>query len=70
MKIKAFVNVTISFEDTEILELNQYQEPDKPPFIISADIQCIIETIGDCESNLESLSTTKVSIENKNDVYR
>ena len=31
---KDFCNVIIPFEDTKILELNQYQKSDKVPFII------------------------------------
>ena len=30
-------------EGTKILELNQYQKPDKAPFIVSVDLECIIE---------------------------
>ena len=30
-------------EDIKILEFNQYQKPDKAPFIIYADLECIIE---------------------------
>ena len=29
-------------EDTEILEFNQYQKFDKVPFIIYADLECLI----------------------------
>ena len=31
------------FKDTKILDFNQYQKSDKPPFIIYADIECLIE---------------------------
>ena len=30
-------------EDTKILEFNQYQKYDKGPFIIYADLNCLIE---------------------------
>ena len=36
------------FEDTEILEFNQYQKSDAAPFIIYADVECIIEMIDGC----------------------
>ena len=29
-------------EDTKVLEFNQYQKSDKAPFIIYADLQCVI----------------------------
>ena len=48
-------------EDTKILEFNQYQKLDKAPFIIYADLECIIEKIGGIKNNHENSSTTKVS---------
>ena len=38
-------------EDTKIFELNQYQISDKAPFIIYADLECLIEKIDGCENN-------------------
>ena len=32
-------------EDTEILEINQFQKSDKATFIIYANLECIIEKI-------------------------
>ena len=32
-------------EDTKILKLSQYQKSDKTPFIIYADLECILEKI-------------------------
>ena len=51
----------MSFEDTKMLEFNQYQKSDKTPFIIFADLGCIIEKIGRCKNNSENPSTTKIS---------
>ena len=48
-------------EDTEILQFNQYKKSDKAPFIIYADLQCIIEKFDGCKNNPENSSTTKVS---------
>ena len=48
-------------EDTKILEFNQYQKSKKAPFIIYADLKCIIEKIDRCKNNPEKSSTTKVS---------
>ena len=48
-------------DDTKILEFNQYQRSDKAPFIIYADLECIIEKIDGCKNNSENLSTTKIS---------
>ena len=48
-------------EDTNILEFNQYQKSDKAPFIIYADLECLIEKIDRCKNNPENSFTTKVS---------
>ena len=48
-------------EDTKILEFDQYQKADKVPFIIYADLECIIEKIDGYKNNPENSSTTKVS---------
>ena len=51
----------MSSEETKILEFNQYQKSDKAPFIIYANLECIIEKIDGCRNNPENSSTTKVS---------
>ena len=48
-------------EETKILEFNQYQKSVKAPFIIYADLECIIEKIDGCKINPENSSITKVS---------
>ena len=57
---KDFLNVVMSSEDTEILEFNQYQKSDKAPFIIHADLECLIEKTDACKNYPENSSTTKV----------
>ena len=44
-------------EDSKILELNQFQKCDREPFIIYADLECIIEKIDGCQNNPENQST-------------
>ena len=58
---KDFCNIIMPSEDTKILQFNQYQKSDKAPFIIYADVECIIEKIDGCKNNPENSSTTKVS---------
>ena len=56
---KDFCNVVMpSSEDTEILEFNQYEKSDKAPFIIYADLECIVEKINGCKYNHKNSSTT------------
>ena len=42
---KGFCNIIMPSEDTKMLELSQYQKSDKGPFIIYADLDCILEKI-------------------------
>ena len=58
---KDFCNVIMSFEDTKVLEFNQYQKSDKAPFIIYSHLECIIEKIDECKNSPENSSTAKVS---------
>ena len=58
---RVLCNIIIAFDDTKILELNQYQKSDKAPFIVYADLECIIEEVDGCKHNPENSSTTKVS---------
>ena len=55
-----FCNIVMPFEDTKILEFNQYQKSDKALSIIYADLECLIEKINGWKNNLENSSATKV----------
>ena len=56
-----FCNIIIPSEDTKTLEFNQYKKSDKTPFIIYADLECLIEKIDRCNNNPENLSTLKIN---------
>ena len=47
-------------EDTKIIEFNQYDKSDKAPFIIYADLECLIEKIDGCKNHPDNSFTTKV----------
>ena len=47
-------------KDNKILELNQYQKSDKAPFIIYANLECLMEKIDWCKNNAQNSSTKKV----------
>ena len=51
----------MSSDETEILEFNQYQKSDKTPFIIYADLECLIEKTDRCKNNSKTSSTTKIN---------
>ena len=58
---KDLCNVNMPSDYTKILKFNKYQKSDKAPFIIYADLKCIIEKIDRCKNNPGNSSTTKVS---------
>ena len=47
-------------EDTKTLKFNQYQNSDKAPFIIYADLEYLIEKIDGCKNDPDNSSTTNV----------
>ena len=51
-KNKGFCNVIMFPEDTKILEFYQSKKSDKAPFIIYADLECIIQKTDGCKNNL------------------
>ena len=56
---KDFCNANMPSDNTKILEFSQYQKSDKVPFIIYADLQCIIEKTDRFKNNPENSSTSK-----------
>ena len=44
-----------------MLKFSQNKKSDNEPFIIYADLECLIEKIDGCKNNPENSSTTKVS---------
>ena len=48
-------------EHTKILDFNQYQKSDKVPFIIYADLECLIEKIDGYKNNTQNSFTIKVN---------
>ena len=53
MKIKVFVILCILLKTLKIIN--------KTPFIIYADLKCLMEEIDGCKNNPENLYTTKVN---------
>ena len=49
-----FHNAVMPFEDTKILEFNQYQKSDKAPFIIYADLELLTEKSDGYKNNLKT----------------
>ena len=51
----------MSSKDNKILRLNQNQKSDKAPFVIYADLECIMEKTDGCKNDSENSSATKLS---------
>ena len=48
-------------EDNKIIKYNQGEKSVRSPFIIYADLECLIEKIRTCYNNLEESSTTEIN---------
>ena len=48
-------------EEDKILKYNQGEKPMKVPFIIYADLECLLEKMNTCHNNPEKSSTTKTN---------
>ena len=48
-------------EDNKIIKYDQGEKSMKSPFIIYADLECLLEKISTCYNNLEESSTTKIN---------
>ena len=45
-------------KDTKILQFNKYRKSDKVPFIIFANLECLLKKIDGCKNNPENSFTT------------
>ena len=48
-------------EDNKIIKYNQGEKSMKSPFIVYADLECLLEKISTCYNNLEESSTTEIN---------
>ena len=54
-------NVEMPNEDNKIIKYNQGKKSIKLPFIIYADLECLLEKISTCYNNPEESSTTEIN---------
>ena len=54
-----FCSIIMPSEDTHISKLSQ--KSDKAPFVVYADLECLIEKINGCKNNPEIAFTTNLS---------
>ena len=56
-----YCHVEMPNEDNKIIKYNQGEKSIKSPFIIYADLECLLEKISTCYNNLEESSTTEIN---------
>ena len=56
-----YCHVEIPNEDNKIIKYNQGEKSIKSPFIIYADLECLLEKITTCYNNLEESSITEIN---------
>ena len=55
-----YCHVEMPNQDNKIIKYNQEEKSIKSPFIIYADLECLLEKISTCYNNLEESSTTEI----------
>ena len=56
-----YCHVEMPNEDNEIIKYNQGEKSIKLPFIIYADLECLLEKISTCNNNPEESSSTEIN---------
>ena len=56
-----YCNVEMANECSKIIKYNQGEKSIKSPFIIYADLECLLEKLSTCYNNPEKSSTTKIN---------
>ena len=56
-----YCHVEMPNEDNKIIKYNQEEKPIKSPFIIYADLECLLEKISTCYNNPEESSTSEIN---------
>ena len=51
----------MSKEDNKILKYNYGEKSMRAPFVIYADLKCLLEKMSSCHNNPEKSSTTKIN---------
>ena len=52
-------NAVIPSEDTKISKFNQYKKSGTAPFLVYADLECLMEQTDGCKNNPENSATTR-----------
>ena len=52
-------------KDNNTIKYNQGEKSIKLPFVVSDDLECLLEKMSACYNNLEKSSTTKINIHHR-----
>ena len=56
-----YCNIEMPTKDNNIIKYNQGEKSIKLPFVIYADLECLLEKMSTCQNNLNKLSTTEIN---------
>ena len=56
-----YCNVEMPTKDNNIIRYNQGEISIKLPFVVYADLECLLEKMSTCQNNLNELSTTEIT---------
>ena len=56
-----YCHVEIPTKDNNIIKYNQGEKSIKLPFVVSADLECLLEKMSTCQNNPNELSTTEIN---------
>ena len=56
-----YCHVEMPNDDNKIIKYNQGEKSKRSPFIIYADLECLLEKISTCYNNFEESSTTEIN---------
>ena len=56
-----YCNVEIPTKDNNIIKYNQGKKSKKLPFVVYADLECLLEKMSTCQKNPNESSTTEIN---------
>ena len=56
-----YCNVEMPIKDNNIIKYNQGEKSIKLPFVIYADVECLLENMSTCQNNPNESSTTEIN---------
>ena len=64
-----YCNVEMSTKDNNIIKYNQGEKSIKLPFVVYADLECLLEKMSTCQNNPNESSTTEINKYTPSDIH-